>query len=623
MSTTNHHQVTPLPVQGTCPRAHQSVMNLMTAVWLALAAMLFSNMSEAAFANGTGIARVPNLTSGDEGYGIALQSDGKLVVAGRCIDSTATPCVARLNVDGTMDATFNSTGAVPGKRVVDGLSINTSSFLRAVKVLVATDGKIVLATTCSLANQNYMCVARLNADGSFDATFDGPDLASPGNGRFRLQITSSLDEVISDAALQRIDGRIVLVGQCGSYHCIVRLKSSDGGYDADNGDFGLVGPPSGDRPPTDPAAAGRFLYRFPSTFNSAGVGNGIAVETTNEGKIVVAGTCGTSAFELCLTKFNRDGTFDVDFRGDSLPVGQGGRVRIVTTDEAGNAVKQRAADIKMQVDGRFLVQCGHFRASSWSQCIYRVNSGGDVATSFSSGLPFPSEPGRVVYNAIGDALAFVITPGGGAYANRIVTLGNCDGVGGNTGGTTCVTAMRNGTGAANADGVIDESLVGPNGDQAGTFYFRTRGLTVRNNSTREIVANGDGEFFVVGECDGQICVYKFRPDGALDTGLCVADVDGDTLVSAASDGLAIMRSMLGVPTNANVPVGHGYDIDGDGTLLASRDGLLLVRRMLGFGEAAVMHGITFATHARRATWVDVEAYLRKRCRIPRTQIQAP
>ena len=583
----------------------------------ALFVSLFVAPAYASFASGTGIARVPNLTSGDEGYGIALQSDGKIVVAGRCIDGTANPCVARLNADGTMDATFNATGAVPGKRVIAGLTIHTSSFLRSVKVLVAADGKIVVATTCSLSNQNYMCVARLNADGSFDSAFDGPDTANPGNGRFRLQITSSLDEVLSDATLQRIDGRIVLVGQCGSYHCIARLKSSDGSYDTDSNDFGLVGPASADRPPADPAANGRFLYRFPSTFNSAGVGNGIAVETTDEGKIVVAGTCGTSAFELCLTKFNRDGTFDADFLGDSLPVGQGGRVRILTTDESGNAVKQRAADIKMQADGRFLVQCGYFRASSWSQCMYRVNSGGDVATSFSSGLPFPSEPGRVVYNAVGDALAFAITPGTSAYANRIVALGNCDGVGGFAGGTSCVTAIRNGTVGGTADGVIDASLIGPNGDQAGTFYFRTRGLTVRNNSTREITANADGEFFVVGECDGQICVYKFRADGALDTGLCLDDVDADGKVSAASDGLAIVRSMLGVPTNANVPVGHGYDIDGDGTLNASRDGLLLVRRMLGFSDAAAMQGITFASHARRATWVEIEAYLRMRCRIPR------
>ena len=590
---------------------------------LTVAALLLTSPTFAAFANGTGIARVPNPTSSDQGYGIALQSDGKIVVAGRCGESGAKLCVARLNADGSVDGTFNATGAVPGKRVIDGLSMHTSSFLRAVKVAIAIDGKIVVATTCDVSNVDNFCLARLNPDGSYDQAFDGPDTLNPGDGRFGLRITTSLGEALSDFALQRIDGRIMLVGQCANYACVARLKSSDGSFDTDAGDFGLVGPPAADRPPSDPAVNGRFLFRFPSKFNSAGVSDGVAVETTNEGKIVIAGTCGTSALELCLTKFNRDGSFDTDFRGDSLPVGQGGRVRIVTVDESGNDVKQRAADIKIQSDGRFLVQCGYFRTSSWSQCMYRINSGGDVATSFSSGLPFPSEPGRVVYNAIGDSLAFVVTPGAGAYANRIVTLGNCDGVGGFTGGTSCVTAIRNGTGAANADGVIDASLIGPNGDQAGTFYFRTRGLTVRNNNTREIVANADGEFFIVGECDSQMCVYKFRPDGALDTGLCLDDVDGDGKVSAASDGLAIVRSMLGVPTNANVPAGHGYDIDGDGVLNASKDGLLVVRRMLGFTDAAVMQGVSFAPHARRATWTDVESYLRKRCRIPRSQVSAP
>ena len=172
----------------------------------------FATPAIAAFASGTGIARVPAPTGSDEGYGIALQSDGKIVVAGRCIDSGANPCVARLNADGSMDTSFNPTGTVPGKRVIDGLVINTSSFLRGVKVMIAADGRIVLATTCSLANRNYICVARLNADGSFDGAFDGPDAGNPGNGRFRLQITTSLDEVLSDAALQRIDGRIVLVG---------------------------------------------------------------------------------------------------------------------------------------------------------------------------------------------------------------------------------------------------------------------------------------------------------------------------------------------------------------------------------------------------------------------------
>ena len=161
------------------------------------------------------------------------------------------------------------------------------------------------------------------------------------------------------------------------------------------------------------------------------------------------------------------------------------------------------------------------------------------------------------------------------------------------------------------------ALVGPNGDQLGTFNFRTRGLSLRNNDTREIVADANGDFYIVGECDGQMCVYKFRADGALDTGPCVADVDADGRVSAASDGLAIVRNMLGVPIPVTIPPGLGYDIDGDGVLNASRDGLLILRRMLGFTGTALLRDIPSATTARRTTASDIESYLRMRCGIPR------
>ncbi|MEQ1596096.1 MAG: hypothetical protein ABL985_13475 [Casimicrobium sp.] len=604
-------------------RAAQLLRAVLFAV-ITLTSLVLPSPTFAAFANGTGVARVPNPTSSDQGYGIALQSDGKIVVAGRCGESGAKLCVARLNADGSMDPTFNAAGPVPGKHVISGLALHTSSFLRSAKVLVAADGKVVVASTCDVSNRDRFCIARLNADGSLDDTFDGPDAANPGNGRFILPVStdSVVGEALSDATLQRIDGRILLVGQCWHFHCVVRLKTSDGSYDTDSANFGLMGPSDADRA-LDPGINGRFVYRFPSSANSAGGGNAIAVETTNEGKIVIAGNCGPNgaARELCLTKFNRDGTFDSDFRGNSLPIGQGGRVLILATDASGSAVVQEAVDIKMQADGRFLVQCSYdYPANAHQQCLYRINSGGDVATSFSSGLPFPSEPGRVVYNALGKALAFAIVPPVGPSANGILALGDCDGENGFI-RAFCVTAIRNGTGSA--DGTIDVALTGPNGDQAGTFFFSTRGPSSRFNRAREIVANADGEFFIVGECDGQMCVYKFRLDGALDTGLCLDDVDGDGKVSAASDGLAIMRSMLGVPTNANVPAGHGYDIDGDGVLNASRDGLLLVRRMLGFTDASLMQSVTFAQHARRATWTDIEAYLRKRCRIPRSQVTAP
>jgi uncharacterized delta-60 repeat protein len=602
-----------------------------TSAATAVIALVWAGNALATFANGTGIARVPNaISSSNEGFGIALQSDGKIVLAGRCFENGSKPCVARLNADGTMDSLFNPSGAVPGKHIIDGLTLSSNG-LPSVKVLIADDGKIVLATTCRatipIGERSVFCVARLNPSGELDNTFDGPDTANPGNGRFVAPFITSNNSFLNDAALHRndgiLDGRIVLVGQCGIHPCVARLKPSDGSFDADSASNPLVGPPSADRGVGDPGVSGRFVYKHPSpSSSSSGAGAAVAVETTSNGKTVIAGSCGTLYNTLCLAMLNRDGTWDDDFRGESLPIGQGGRIIITATNQSGDPIKQKAVDIKMQADGRFLLQCKYIPGSSASQCMYRLNLGGTIDTNFSSGLPFPSVPGRVVYNPVGDALAFAITPPGGSYANRIVTLGDCDGVGGFSGAPMCITAILNGASAT--DGVIDTSLIGPNGDQAGTFNFSTRFVSqVAGNDPKEIVANAAGEFFVVGECDNQMCVYKFRPDGALDTSACIADVNGDLAVSAAYDGLEIVRSMLGVPTSVAIPAGMGYDIDGDGVLNASRDGLLLLRRMLGFSDAALLNDITFARFARRSTWPDIESYLRKRCRIPRTQIIVP
>lgn len=608
----------------------------MIAATLAAIMLVFAPTSFAAFANGTGVARIPNVATNDEGLGIAQQDDGRIVVAGRCIGGNPEYrlCVARLNADGSADASFDGGGAaqtVVGKVIVPTLKVSLGVSSRAVKLAIDDLGRVLVASTCDepVTGLRRFCVARLLANGALDTSFDGPTAASPGNGAFIVPISmggNSSNERLFDLTLQRIDGRIVLVGECGNYSCIARLRATDGSFDDNSTDFGFLMPPTHARASIDPDTNGRGIFRVPSYFNSDGQGYAASVETTAEGKMLLLGTCGFLSVggpsQICMTKFNRDGSFDNDFRGESLPIGSGGRLVINTVNENNLHVNEVGRTVRMQADGRFLIQCEYFRNSSASQCMYRINSGGTIATSFSSGLPYPSEPGRVLYNDVGSAVSFAITPAG-AFANRILTLGNCSGVGGYSGTMRiCVTAIRNGTGTPpNVDGTIDSTFIGPNGDAAGTFVMSTAfSSNTLGNEVREIAASrdGSGEFFIVGECDNQMCVYKFRADGALDTGLCTLDVDGDGKVTATGDGLAIVRRMLGVTTHVNVPAGYGYDIDGDGALNASRDGLILLRRMLGFNNPSVMHDITFASHARRATWPHIAAYLSNRCALPST-----
>src|SRR5262245_26414271 len=65
--------------------------------------------------NGTGKVTPPIGSGGDQIRSVAVQADGKIVVAGytRAQDSSDYDfAVARYNADGTLDTTFNGTGKV-------------------------------------------------------------------------------------------------------------------------------------------------------------------------------------------------------------------------------------------------------------------------------------------------------------------------------------------------------------------------------------------------------------------------------------------------------------------------------------------------------------------------------
>jgi len=149
------------------------------------------------------------------GYGaadIALQPDGKIVLAGRIFDSTgfgrARLAVWRLLPDGSLDSTFNGTG-----QTVAELPGNLESFGSA--VAVQSDGRIVVAGASwehldiddPPTPNNLYTLACFLPDGRPDPAF-GPN----GQGFHR----SSVRGVASSIALQP-DGKI-LAG--GSYYFV-------------------------------------------------------------------------------------------------------------------------------------------------------------------------------------------------------------------------------------------------------------------------------------------------------------------------------------------------------------------------------------------------------------------
>ncbi len=144
---------------------------------------------------------------------VRVQQDGKVLVAGDFTAFHGIGCgrLVRLTQDGQMDPGFDS-------------SLGANGSIRA--LVLQPDGRVIIAGLFTLVNgQPRQYVARLNGDGTLDATFD------PGAGP---------DEFINGLALQP-DGRILAVGAFTEFagtprNHIVRLNP-DGSVD-DSINFG-------------------------------------------------------------------------------------------------------------------------------------------------------------------------------------------------------------------------------------------------------------------------------------------------------------------------------------------------------------------------------------------------
>ena len=145
--------------------------------------------------NGTGKLTTDIGGSYDYGFSVAVQSDGKILVAGY---SGGAFALVRYNANGSLDTTFNGTGKV------------TTYFLfgssEGRSVAVQSDGKILVAGT-SRVNDLDFALVRYNANGSLDTTFNG-------TGMVITEIGSSIgfsDDEGRSVAVQS-DGKILVAG---------------------------------------------------------------------------------------------------------------------------------------------------------------------------------------------------------------------------------------------------------------------------------------------------------------------------------------------------------------------------------------------------------------------------
>lgn len=234
-------------------------------------------------------------TSGELATGVALQSDGKIVVAGYCDKGTVQKdfALARLLPGGSPDTSFGT-----GGKVTTAIG---SADDRAFGVVVQKDGKIVVAGDSRKDGSSDFAVARYLDDGTLDSSF--------GSGGKAVTPVGSYDDVARGVALQS-DGKIVVAGTCS-------------GSGIESADIALVRYLANGTP--DPAfgSAGKVI----TDLGGGSDDSASALTVQGDGKILVAGSSNCNgSYDFVLLRYRADGTPDATFGNGGkmvLPVGGG------------------------------------------------------------------------------------------------------------------------------------------------------------------------------------------------------------------------------------------------------------------------------------------------------------
>ena len=243
----------------------------------------------------------------DGAAGIAIQSDGKIVVAGvsNLYCSCSKFAVARYDTDGTLDATFDG----------DGKARTHFRYGSEGRAVALTASGAIVVVGGSIPDVDKFEVARFTPGGSLDTSFSG-------NGKTTVD-TGKGEEMATSVAIQS-NGRIVVAGYTDLPHefgdpfgperfALARLLvngSSDASFSAD----------------------GIARTRFGDKHAAA---NGVAIQ--DDGRIVAVGSDG----DFALARYTPAGLLDATFGGDGrveTPFGPFGQANAVAIQGNGKIV---------------------------------------------------------------------------------------------------------------------------------------------------------------------------------------------------------------------------------------------------------------------------------------------
>jgi len=224
----------------------------------------------------SGVATTDFGSTNDYVGGIALQTDGKLVVSGyiNLGGGVFNYVLARYNSDGSLDSTFGTDG-----KVTTALGTNNDW---DVTVTLQPDGKIVIGSAYSSGGADFF-LARYTLDGLLDTTFNPGSSLAPGT--VTVDVGDTFEAV--KALLVQPDGKIVAAGRSGSNIAIARFNV-DGSLDSAFG------------------TGGKAVYAGGSSSSEAD-----AIALQPNGKLVVAGPASNGVDrDFTLVRFTANGTVE-------------------------------------------------------------------------------------------------------------------------------------------------------------------------------------------------------------------------------------------------------------------------------------------------------------------------
>lgn len=522
-----------------------------------------------------------NVGSGADAYVYTAteQADGKILIGGNFnnYNGVAKYKLARLNADGSLDATFSGTGTGPNNLVNNILALPT--------------GKILISGTFSLYNDDYTAIkiARLNADGSFDSSF----LASPGAG----VSNSSISNVYYDAPNQNYYVVGSFTGFNGATGVTIKnlVKLNDSGI-------------------------------VDTTFNTGSGFNFSAnsINMQNDGKLLIGGSFssfnGTAVQNLI--RLTPDGNLDPTFNNTNSTTGGVYEIKIVGNNifiggnfttysgySAGRFAKLSAdgifdntfntgqtgatgsvSNILINTDGSFFIS-GSFNAYNDFNANYfsHINSDGSVDHSYNLGT---GSDGAINAIAVQSDKKILIAGAqssfNGVISARLTRL--------NSNGTLDTTFNSSGTGA---NGTLNALAIQPDGKiLVGGTFTKYNGNTVSNfirvnpdgsensflatgnafnNSVSSIAIQNDGKILVGGSFTsyGTTSInrlIRFNTDGTIDAGFSIGTGASSATVTAIkqlSDGKILIAGSF---TNFNGKTGKVVRLNADGSLDATFTG---------------------------------------------------